>query len=107
MVERFNKTLKTRMWKYFSEKETRVWLNILPEFVHGYDHAHHSSVGMTPIEAREETIQTLCGLIFMVFILRNNSNPQNVELANLLEFLSIKKRLVMAIFQHLLKKFFK
>jgi transposase InsO family protein len=54
MVERFNKTMKTRMWKYFTEKETRVWLDIFPEFVHGYYRSHHSSVGMTPNEAREE-----------------------------------------------------
>jgi hypothetical protein len=48
MVERFNKTLKMQMWKYFTEKETRVWINILPEFVYGYNRSHHSTVGMTP-----------------------------------------------------------
>ena len=28
VVERFNRTLKTRMWKYFTAKNTRVYIDI-------------------------------------------------------------------------------
>ena len=28
VVERFNRTLKTKMWKYFTENETKKWIDI-------------------------------------------------------------------------------
>ena len=33
VVERFNRTLKTHMWKYFTTKNTRVYINILQDIV--------------------------------------------------------------------------
>ena len=54
VVERFNRTLKSRMWKYFTEKETLVWYDVLDKFVKGYNNSYHSSVGMTPNDARDE-----------------------------------------------------
>ena len=45
MVERFNHTLKTRMWKYFAEKNTRVYIDILQDIVHGYNNSYHRSIG--------------------------------------------------------------
>ncbi len=52
IVERFNKTLKNRMWKYFEENETKTWIHILQDLVHGYNNSFHSSIDMKPIEAR-------------------------------------------------------
>jgi hypothetical protein len=54
MVERFNRTLKTRMWKYFTENSTRKWDDVLGGFVSAYNHVKHSSIGMTPIEASQK-----------------------------------------------------
>lgn len=54
VVERFNKTLKTKMWKYFTEKETQKWIDILDELVEGYNFSKHSSIGMSPHEARKK-----------------------------------------------------
>ena len=48
MVERFNRTLKTRMWKYFTAKNTRVYIDILQDIVHAYNNSYHRSVGQAP-----------------------------------------------------------
>ena len=45
MVERFNRTLKTRMWKYFMAKNTRVYIDILQDIVQGYNSSYHRSIG--------------------------------------------------------------
>ena len=45
MAERFNRTLKTRMWKYFTAKNTRVYIDILQDIVHGYNNFYHRSIG--------------------------------------------------------------
>ena len=48
MVERFNRTLKTRMWKYFTAKNNRVYIDILQDIVHGYNSSYHRSIGRAP-----------------------------------------------------------
>ena len=40
-VERFQRTLKTKMWKYFTHHRTLHYLEVLQKFVHGYNHAYH------------------------------------------------------------------
>lgn len=50
VVERFNRTLKTRMWKYFTEHQTRNFISVLPQLVQAYNHTYHRSIGMAPEE---------------------------------------------------------
>ena len=45
VVERFNRTLKTRMWKYFTAKNTRVYIDILQDIVHAHNNSYHRSIG--------------------------------------------------------------
>jgi len=54
LVERYNKNLQARMYKYFTAKETDKWVEILPDLVNGYNNTFHSSIGMKPIDARKE-----------------------------------------------------
>ncbi len=49
IVERFNRTLKTRMWKYFTAKNTLKYINVLPSFVKAYNNAYHRSIGRAPV----------------------------------------------------------
>lgn len=48
IVERFNRTLKERMWRYFTHKNTRRYIDILQDIVHAYNHTRHSSIKMQP-----------------------------------------------------------
>ncbi|CAB4008976.1 integrase core domain-containing [Paramuricea clavata] len=54
LVERFNKTLKTRMWKYFTENKTKVWVDVLPTLVKSYNNSTHRTIGMKPADVNEE-----------------------------------------------------
>ena len=36
VVERFNRTLKSKMYKYFTAKGTKTWINIIDELVYNY-----------------------------------------------------------------------
>ena len=49
IVERFQRTLKTRMWKYFTHHRTLRYVDILPKLVHGYNHAYHRSIKCAPV----------------------------------------------------------
>jgi hypothetical protein len=51
VVERFNRTLKTNMFKKFTENNNRNWIDILPELMKTYNNTIHSTIGMTPTQA--------------------------------------------------------
>ena len=48
IVERFNRTLKTMMWKYFYSKGTNNWINVLDELAKNYNNTKHGSIHMKP-----------------------------------------------------------
>ena len=54
VVERFNRTLKGIMWKYFTYKGTHKWVDVLPEFLENYNSKVHSSIGMKPRDVTAE-----------------------------------------------------
>jgi len=51
IIERFNRTLKTMMWKRFTLNNTRNWLNMLGSLLTEYNSKRHRSINMTPVEA--------------------------------------------------------
>ena len=53
IVERWNRTMKERMFKYFTEKSTYKYINIIDDLVHQYNTSYHSSIKMTPEEASQ------------------------------------------------------
>ena len=53
VVERFNRTLKSRIWRYFSAKNTKHYLDVLPKIVQSYNNSVHRSIGMQPSKVRK------------------------------------------------------
>jgi transposase InsO family protein len=51
VIERFNRTLKERMWKRFTAENTRNWINMLNKLVSDYNKRYHSTIGMSPLNA--------------------------------------------------------
>ena len=48
MVERFSRTLKGKMWKYFTANNTLKYIDVLQKLVRSYNHSRHRSIGMRP-----------------------------------------------------------
>jgi len=59
MVERFNRTLKSRMWKYFTAKNTYRYLDVLDDLLYAYNHAKHRTIGMAPADVKVEHEESL------------------------------------------------
>lgn len=59
IVERFNRTLKNKMWLKFSLQGTYKWLDILPDLVKAYNNAKHRTIGMKPKEVTAANVETL------------------------------------------------
>lgn len=54
LVERFNRTLKSRIWTYFTAHQTHRYIDILHELVEAYNHSRHRSIGCTPAEVQRK-----------------------------------------------------
>lgn len=54
IVERFNRTLKERMWRYFTHRNTRRYINVLQDIVQAYNHTRHSATRMQPATVTRE-----------------------------------------------------
>ena len=48
IVERFNRTLKSKLWRYFARHDTLSFIDVLDSMVDIYNHAPHRSIGMAP-----------------------------------------------------------
>jgi len=49
VVERFNRTLKQKMYRYFTAKRTSRYVDVLLDFVH-YNNTYHRSIDVAPSE---------------------------------------------------------
>jgi hypothetical protein len=50
VVERFNRTLKSKMWRWFTYTGNYRWLEVLPQLLQSYNASMHRSLGMAPNE---------------------------------------------------------
>jgi hypothetical protein len=44
VVERFNRTLRGRLTKYFTKQGNKKWIDVLPKIIFAYNHSEHSSL---------------------------------------------------------------
>ena len=54
VVKRWIGTMKEKMWKYFTDNNTNVYVGILPDLVEDYNNTKHSSIKMTPVQASKK-----------------------------------------------------
>ena len=63
VVESFNRTLKTRIWRYFTKHQTWRYIDVLQDLVQSYNNTPHRSIGMAPSQVipqnQEEVWQRL------------------------------------------------
>ena len=53
VCERWNRTIKDKMYKRFTMQNNTVYVDILPKILASYNNSQHRSIGMTPIQARK------------------------------------------------------
>jgi len=54
LAERWNRTMKHKMFKYFTANNTKKYIDLLDDFVDRYNNTRHSSIKMTPVEASKK-----------------------------------------------------
>jgi len=57
IVERFNRTLKGRTFRYFSKHQTRRYLDVIDDLIESYNNTCHRSIGMAPSQVSADNEQ--------------------------------------------------
>ena len=58
IVERFNRTLKERMFRYFTNFGTEKYVDVINDLVHAYNNTYHRTIKMAPskVNDRNESV---------------------------------------------------
>ena len=76
VVERWNRTMKEKIFKYFSPNNTREYIDVLDEMVKNYNETVHSTIKMTPVEASKEKNENKVWLINLCSIPKAGRDPK-------------------------------
>lgn len=64
IVERFNRTLKERMWKEFSMQGSYKWLKILDIILSDYNNRKHRTINMAPVDVSKENEEAILKTVY-------------------------------------------
>lgn len=64
IVERFNRTISTKMWKLFSLQGTYKWCNIMKTVTDTYNNTIHRTIKMKPIEVNSINSNILLSTVY-------------------------------------------
>jgi len=73
VVERFNRTLKEKMWRYFTFSKTKRWIDVLPQLIKSYNNSYHRSIKRKPNQVRKKDEDEL----FLTLYHYNKSDGNN------------------------------
>ena len=59
IVERYNRTLKTRIQRYFTGKKTKRWVDVLGDFTRNINNSFNRSIGMKPVEVNVKNVEEI------------------------------------------------
>ena len=63
-VERWNRTLKSRLWKLFSKTRSYRYIDILPSLVSAINHSYHRTIKQRPVDVTYSNERSVRAAIF-------------------------------------------
>jgi len=64
IVERFNRTFKTMLWKWFSLHGSYKWIDVLMKLVESYNNTYHRTIGMKPNQVNAKNEKQLLQTVY-------------------------------------------
>ena len=77
VVERLNRTLKSRIWRYFSAKQTHKYIEVLNSIVDSYNNSKHRSIGTRPSNVNAQNELEIWNRLYGKIIKDKNDNIAN------------------------------
>ena len=68
LVERFNRTLKSRMFRYFTARKTLYYLHLLPKLLLSYNRRTHSAHGKAPVNVTKKNQKDVWEILYGKYV---------------------------------------
>ena len=59
LAERFNSTLQSKMWRYFTHANTYTYIDVLQDLIHSYNHTFHDTLRGRPVDVNRDNADRL------------------------------------------------
>ena len=76
LVERFNRTLKERLYRYFTAANTFQFLDQLPQLVEGYNATRHRAIGMAPQDVTWDNEEAVWKRLYCKWLKQKPTRPK-------------------------------
>ena len=64
-AERVIRTISNKLFRYFSQKNTYIWIDVIQDIVNSYNATYHRSIGMAPNDVTKEKEAELWKKLYM------------------------------------------
>ena len=64
IVERVQRTIRGRLFKVFTARNTMKWIDVLPKLVESYNNSKHRTINMKPNDVQREHVPHLLNRIY-------------------------------------------
>jgi len=91
IVERFNRTLKSRMYKYFTANNTQSYLPILDDLVNAYNNRIHKSIGIAPNQVTKKNEKQVWNFQYKDYLKKHIGNKFKFELNDTVRIAKLSK----------------
>ena len=80
--ERVIKTLKSKIFRYFTQKQTYNFIKILPEMAKSYNKTYHRSIGMTPSDVDDENETALWWKLYWPYLSQSTNQKYKFDVGD-------------------------
>ena len=91
IVERFNRTLKERMFKYFTANDTQSYLPVLDDLLDSYNNSKHSSIGIAPNKVSKENEKLVWDYQYKKYMQKYGSKSFKFQVGDVVRISKLKK----------------
>lgn len=91
IAERFNRTLKNKMWTYFTNNGTKHYLDVLQDLISSYNRSTHRSIRMRPADVRKEHEQTIFQTLYAKRLAKTSSPKRDLTKGPYVRISKVKK----------------
>jgi len=77
IVERVIRTLKSRMFKYFTANDTLKYIDTLDELTSGYNNKYHRTIQMAPAQVNKKNEKTLWNKLYGKYLKKQTKGKTN------------------------------
>ena len=92
IVERFNRTLKSRMFKYFTANNTLRYIDVLHHFVNAYNDRRHRSIGIAPNRVTSQNEKSVWDYQYKSYFKKYKSAKYKFEIGDTVRIAKLKKQ---------------